>query len=305
MIPSLMQDTLLNKKVFGIAAVKAMLLNCILATTLAACASVQTIETEIPDNQPTSGFNTENAPSSLAQIRERGLLIVGTATTEPFVFYDSETEKLIGFDIDLTRYIAEQMGVGVKFIEMPFANLLPALEDGKVDMTIAAMYITAEREALVDFSKPYLDTGLIMVASPELASKIKVTQDLSGLKVGVKIGATGAKLAEEMLAQGIEIVIVEYKNTFDSLLNLEVGRVDVVFNDYLNTLAYIKSSQSDLKIVTNNDGDVYFLSEAGLGIAVQQGNQELLDTINTYLMKSKREGTFDKQYEYWLLRTNQ
>lgn len=250
---------------------------------------------------PTTAASTENSQSSLAQIQARGVLSVGTAITEPFEYHDPDTGELIGFDIDTAEYIADKLGVELEWVEMPFANLIPALQDGKVDMIIAAMYIKTEREELVDFSEPYINTGLVMVAHPELQAQVKTAQDLAGLKVGVKIGATGAELAQDLIAGGIALESVEYKVTFDSFLDLEVGRVDVVFNDYLNTLVYIKDSQSDLKIVTNDAGEVNFLSQAGLGIAVQQGDRELLEMINAVLMEMRQDGAFDRLRENWLM----
>ncbi len=242
----------------------------------------------------------ENYSTSLDLIQTRGVLIVGTAITEPFEFRDPTTSELIGFDVDTAQYIADKLGVKLEWVEMPFANLIPALSDRKVDMTIAAMYIKPEREELVDFSEPYLNTGLVMVARPTLQEQIHTVEDLVGLKVGVKIGATGATLAQELIAEGITLEIKEYKNTFDSFLDLEVGRVDVVFNDYLNSLAYIKDTQADFKIITHASGKINFLSQVGLGIAVHQGDQELLEIINSALIEMEEKGTFDQMKETWL-----
>lgn len=252
-----------------------------------------------PTTAPSAATPT-GAPSSLAQIKQRGTLVIGTAITKPFEFHDPTTNELAGFDVDTANYIAGKLGVKVDWKEMPFASLIPSLETGKVDMTIAAMYITDARREVVDFAEPYIDTGLVMVVRPDLEGKVKTTNDLNGLKVGVKIGATGDKLAQDLIAQGIKLERKEYKETLDSFLDLEVGRVDVVFNDYLNTLAYLKDSGSKVKIVTDDKGEVNFQSHVGLGIAVQKGNKELLDFINACLKEMKDNGTFDKIYEKWL-----
>jgi ABC-type amino acid transport substrate-binding protein len=238
--------------------------------------------------------------SRLAEIQAAGVLVVGTSITEPFEFYHPDTGELVGFDVDTAGVIAKRLGVELLWVEMPFANLIPSLQERKIDMTIAAMYITPERETRVDFAQPYLDTGLVMVVRPETQARVASVEDLAGLRVGVKIGATGANLAWELVEQGIPLEVVEYKDTFDSFLDLEVGRVDAVFNDYLNTLVYIKDSESSLEIVTTDSGHINFLSQVGLGIAVHAGDQALLDEINVALAAMEADGTFERLVDTWL-----
>ena len=272
---------------------------CILA--LAGCTAPGVPDPTTASAPPQAAPSTEGAQSSLSQIQARDVLIVGTAITEPFEYRHPDTGELIGFDVDIAQYIADKLGVKLEWVEMPFANLIPALQDRKVDLTIAAMYIKPEREELVDFSEPYIQTGLVMVAQSALQAQIQTVDDLAGLKVGVKIGATGAALAQDLSAAGISLEIKEYKSTSDSFLDLEVGRVDVVINDYLNSLAYIKDSQADFEIITNASAEINFLSETGLGIAVHQGDQELLNLINAALIEMQSNGDFDRLKETWLM----
>lgn len=282
-------------------AAKMVLSICVLALALVGCMpQIQSSLVESSSSRTTSPEITlpETFSSSLEEIQARGALIVGTAITEPFEFYDPDTNQLVGFDVDVAQYIADSLGVELSFVEMPFATLLPALQERKVDMTIAAMYITPERQELVDFADAYLNTGLVMVVRPQ--AEIKTFQDLEGLKVGVKIGATGAKLAQDLIDQGIALESQEYKDTFESLLDLQVGRLDAVFNDYLNTLVFIRKSQSDLVIVTDANGEINFLSRASMGIAVHKGDRALLDAINKALTEMKRDGSFDRSYRNWL-----
>ncbi|MBS1249122.1 MAG: ABC transporter arginine-binding protein 1 [Chloroflexi bacterium] len=271
-----------------------------LALVLQGCTILEDLNPTAINTSPTATPLSENPLRNLEQIQERGVLVVGTAITEPFEYHHAETGELIGFDVDTAEYIAENLGVELEWVEMSFANLIPTLRDRKVDIVIAAMYIKPDREEVVDFSTPYIDTGLVIVVRPELEEEVKTVQDLAGLKVGVKIGATGAKLAQDLVSQGIPLEKEEYKTTFDSFLDLEVGRVDVVFNDYLNTLVYMKDSGTDLKIVTNEAGEVNFLSQVGLGIAVHQGNQALLEAINTSLAEMRQDGMFERLSENWL-----
>jgi ABC-type amino acid transport substrate-binding protein len=238
--------------------------------------------------------------SSLILIKERGVLRVGTAITDPFEYYDPKSGELIGFDVDLMKRIAEDLNVKIEWTEMSFAGLLPSVQDRNVDAAIAAIYIKKEREEVVDFSEPYIQTGLVMAVRPELVSSVKSIDDLSGLKVGVKIGATGAELAQDLVVRGIDIEIVEYKDTLSSLLDLEVGRLEVVFNDYLNTKKYISDANSDLQIVLDENNEINFLSNVGLGIAVHKGEYELLSIINRTLDCMRQNGELKYLEEKWI-----
>ena len=274
---------------------------CLCVLSILSCSSPKELSLQTPDNKknilPTKA---EISYTDLAGIESRGVLVVGTAITKPFEYYDSETNELTGFDVEIAKHITNEMGVRIEWVEMPFANLLPALEEKKVDITIAAMYITDEREARVDFSKPYINTGLVMVTKADSANEIMSIQDLAGKSVGVKIGATGETLAKEFLAQGIALNLVGYQDSLDSMLDLEVGRVDAVFNDYLNTLIYIHEYDSDLNIFADPKGNINYLSQVGLGIAVHPSNQDLLNEINSILIEMEQTGITNELYKTWL-----
>ncbi len=276
------------------------LLTILLLILLTACPAVEVAPAGDKASQDAASAAAESDNLSLSQLQGKGVLVVGTAITKPFEYHDPDSNELIGFDVDVANYIADRLGVTVEFSEMPFASLIPSLETRKVDMTIAAMYIKPEREEVIDFATPYMETGLVVVVAPELADEVKTTEDLNGLKVGVKIGATGDALAQELIAQGIDLERHEYKETLESFADLEFGRIDAVLNDYLNTLAYLKDTGSDAHIVTNDDGSANFLSSVGLGIAVHDGDAELLAEINTILEEMHANGTYDKLYEKWL-----
>lgn len=239
------------------------------------------------------------------KIRAKEKLVVGTAITKPFEFHDPDTNELIGFDVDTAQIIADKLGVEIEWKEMPFASLIPSLRARKVDMTIAAMYIKDEREEVVDFAEPYMETGLVMVVRPEFVDEIKSVEDLAGRAVGVKIGATGDKLAQDLIDQGITLERKQYKETLESFYDLEQGRVDVVFNDYLNTLAYLKDTNSDVVIVQDEDGGPKLLSHVGLGIAVHDGDHALREFINDVLRDMRESGKYDEFYQKWLAATTE
>ena len=89
-----------------------------------------------------------------------GVLKFGTAAaTEPFSFLDEE-KNVVGFDIELATYVAQNLDMGLEIVDMDFGQMIPALQDGQVDMIGACITITAERAELVLFSEPYYEGGI-------------------------------------------------------------------------------------------------------------------------------------------------
>lgn len=229
----------------------------------------------------------------LAEIQSNGQLIVGTAITRPFEYRDEETNQLIGFDVDLMTTIANALGVSITWREMAFADLLPELQAGNIDVVIAGMYITSAREDVVDMSNPYLQTGLVM-ASHGGITDIETIQDLIGKTVGVKEGSTGERFAIRLRDDdGIALELRRYTDTIDSLEDLNAGLVDVVFNDYINTLEYIKT-HPNVRVI----GDI--LEPAGLGISVRTGDNDLLNFINSQLATLETNGTIQNLFNQWI-----
>ena len=130
-------------------------------------------------------------------------LVVATGDYPPFEFKD-EKGKLAGYDIELGQEIARRMGAKIKWVQMDFNQLLPALDAGKADLVIAAIHATEERRQLYALSRNYVNSGLVMVVKKG-SKKINSLSQLKGCRVAVKERATGEKYARENAAQlGLE-----------------------------------------------------------------------------------------------------
>ena len=109
--------------------------------------------------------------SKFNQILKDGVLRVGVSLFTPWTFKD-KNEKLIGFEIDVAKKLAKDMGVTPKLIAYDWEKLIPALNDGKIDIIIGGMAITPKRALKVNFSSPYATAGT------SLATNIKLTKDI-------------------------------------------------------------------------------------------------------------------------------
>ncbi|MDF2921219.1 MAG: transporter substrate-binding protein [Paenibacillaceae bacterium] len=277
---------------------KSLLLACSMAALLAAGCS----QTEKADPAPAAATPapsiTASAPAAVSpqieEIKKKGKLVIATGDYYPFEYLDPDTKKLVGYDIDLGQKIADKIGVPVEWKEMQFTALIPSVQNGQADMAIAAMYITDERKQAVDMSDSYLGTGMSLVKLSG-DSSVNSINDLDGKTVGVKAGATSEKAANDLVAKGTKLKVVSYKDTTDYLLDLQLGRVDVAFNDYVNQMGYNKQHrEAKLEIV----GDPFI--EADLGLAVKKGNAGLLQLANDVIKELQANGQAQELYDKWL-----
>ncbi len=241
-----------------------------------------------------SGGQEEAAAGGrLDEIKASGKLVLATGNYIPFEFLDEETNEMAGYDIDLMRLMADKLGVELEVVDMDFTSLIPTLQSGKADVVCAAMYIKPAREEVVDFATPYMKTGMVLVV-PAANDSILSTDDLTGLRVGAKMGATSEAVLQDLLDNGADFEIVSYNETVDYMLDLQTGRIDAAVNDLLNQLEFNKTTDG-LKIV----GEPF--TSAELGIAVQDGDAELLAFINECLAEFEADGTMDDLYQKWIV----
>lgn len=218
-------------------------------------------------------------------------LIVGTEPSfAPFEFPEENSKEFTGFDMDLIRALAKQMGYEKCTItNMGFDALIPALDAGNIDASIAGMTITEERAKKVNFSKPYYKSGLTILVGKDNAT-IKSVEDLKGKKIAVQMGTTGAMRAEK-----IEGAKISTFNTNDlACIELKNKSVDAVIGDLPVEQYFLKKG-----------GDAYAkivgqpLTAEDYGIAVAKKNTQLAQDLDKALEALKKSGEFDKLYQKW------
>lgn len=243
-----------------------------------------------------TAFAEEGTPT-IDAIKEKGVITVATGTYVPFEYRD-EDNNIVGFDIDFAQYIADKLEVELEVTDMEFQSIVPAIQNGEYDFSIAAMYKTEERCEVVDMSDSYCDSGMILAVKDdsEYAETVKALADCNGLKVAVKEGATSYKVANEYLEtneDGVEYEIVQYKDTVGCVSDLLAGRVDVVVNDLLNQKELSKEYEGTVIVCEP-------FTHAENAIAVQKGKEDLLTFINECIAEYKEDGTFDELWSKWI-----
>ena len=145
---------------------------------------------ESTDTEDTAAVDWENG-ENIKAIKEKGVITVATGTYVPFEYRDDD-DNIVGFDIDLAQYIADKLGVDMEVTDMEFQSIVPSIQNGEYDFSIAAMYKTDERCEVVDMSKSYKDTvgcvsdllaGRVDVVVNDLLNQKILSQEYEGAKI--------------------------------------------------------------------------------------------------------------------------
>lgn len=223
-----------------------------------------------------------------AEVIEKGKLTVCTHLPyEPFQY--NEGGEVVGFDVDLMDLVAEELDLEQKIFNTPFEKIETglAMSQGDCDVAAAGMTITDDREEVMDFSDPYFDaTQALLVQS---GSGYASLEDLSGKTLGVQTSTTGKLYAEENAPDDVELRV--YEDLALLTAGVKAGKIDAAIND--NTVLYdYVADNPDMEVAIEFDtGEQY-----GFAVA-EDGNDELLATVNEVLATAKEDGTYDDIYK--------
>ena len=201
-----------------------------------------------------------------------------TGLYPPFSYRDGA--RLTGFDVDIGRALAKQMGVKGQPVAQPWQTLIAALKANRFEAIIGSMAITPARQKAVNFSDPYYESGA--QAFVRANSSIKSLDDLRGKTIGVLVSSTFEKNARQYTNH-----IKTYTDDVTALHDLTVpGRLDAVITDQLVGENAIMKANLPVKRL----GDPISLDK--IGIAVNKNNPELLKQINKALAAIKANGKY-------------
>jgi polar amino acid transport system substrate-binding protein len=172
-----------------------------------------------------------SAGPAMDRIMKKGELLVGTSAAQPPMIATTKKGEIIGLDADIVRAMAAAMGVKVKFVTMPFAKLLPALEAGRVDMILSGMTITPKRNQKVAFVGPYYVSGKGILATTEKYAALQQAEGLNTPEVTVTAlkNSTSQKFAEKLMPKAKLVLTGSYDEAIDLLFK---GKADVMVADY-------------------------------------------------------------------------
>ena len=233
------------------------------------------------------------ADDSLAKVKARGRLVVGiNAEFAPFEFHMMVNGKdtIVGFDIDMAKDIAKDMGVQLELKELAFDALLTTLQSGQVDVIISGLSATEERRKTVDFSDVYYKGTQTLLTTKDNLSKFNSFSDLKDKKIGLQLSSLQDKLMTALLPDG-KYTKIESMNTL--FLSLKSKQIDgIVTSTIVNQMAIAANPEFVIaEKVTIDDSS---LKSPGTAVALRKGATALKTQMNVTIKRLNESGQMQK-----------
>jgi polar amino acid transport system substrate-binding protein len=238
-------------------------------------------------------------PSTLDRIVATKVLRVGmNPGYAPFEMIDVDG-NMIGFDVDVARYVATEMGNGVKaeFVKSDWDPIIANLNADKFDLIMSGMTRTPERALRCAFTDPYFETGqalLVNRAKWKPSPKLGVRDfDRPGVVVATRLGTTGEIAARKLFRKA---TIKTMESESDAALEVDAGRADVMVYD--KPFVAIRAQESPERTFAILEP----FTKEYLAMAVRRGDTELRDWLNLTIFELRASGTYDSLYDTWFVK---
>jgi cystine transport system substrate-binding protein len=225
--------------------------------------------------------STPAAGTSLQDVQDAGVLTIGTeGTYSPFSFHEGGSGELTGYDVEIAKAVADELGVEAKFRETQFDGIFAGLEAGRFDMIANQISINPTRQEKYDMSEPYtVSPGVLIIK--DTTTDISSFEDLAGKTAAQSLTSNWYEVAEK---NGATVEAVE--GFAQAVELLQQGRVDATINDRLTLLDYQKQQgPSGLKVAAETE------DPSRNAFALRKGSTELLDAVNGALDTLRQDGT--------------
>lgn len=215
----------------------------------------------------------------------------------PFEMIDTDG-NMIGFDVDVARYVAKEMGNGVtvQFVKSDWDPIIANLNAGKFDMIMSGMTRTPERALRCSFTDPYFETGqalLVNRAKWKPSPKLGVQDfDRPGVVVATRLGTTGEIAARKFFKKA---AIKTMESESDAALEVDAGRADVMVYD--KPFVAIRAQESPERTFAILEP----FTKEYLAMAVRRGDTEFRDWLNLTIFELRASGTWDSLYQSWFV----
>lgn len=242
-----------------------------------------------PEAADTNNSNAAAESDLLNRINNGDTINVGTEGTYPPFTYHDVDGKLTGYDVEVTRAVAEKMGVPVEFKETQWDAMLAGLDAQRFDMVANQVSLTTpERKAKYDKADAYSWSGAVVVA-PKADSRFSAWDNLKGLRSAQSLSSNYGELAEKYEAE-----VIPVEGMAQAIELVKQGRADFTLNDQLAVLDYLKKhpeSGLEIKLVAPAS------EKRGSGLILLKGNEAVVAKLNEAMQQLQDDGTLTKLSE--------
>lgn len=237
-----------------------------------------------------AGFGAASAGAqTLEAVKSRGTINVGMLVDfPPFGILDTSGQP-DGYDADVAKLLAKDLGVELKLVPVTGPNRIPYLLSGQVDVLVASLGITEERAKQVDFSQPYAGIEIFLFGEKDV--EVPDAAALAGKNVGVARASTQDTAITKIAPEGTNI------QRFDD----DASAVQALLSGQVPLIGASNTVVAQVESVRPDTYDTKFsLSQQRQGIATRPGSTELMAAINDFLTKVKQDGELNELHEKWL-----
>jgi polar amino acid transport system substrate-binding protein len=218
-------------------------------------------------------------------------IVVASEVSFPPMEFIDDSGKMVGFDLDLIRAVAEKAGLKAEIQNVAWEGIFGMLKSNTADVVASSVTITDERKAQYDFTQPYMKSGLVVVVRAEDKDKYPDLASLKGKKVGAQIGTTAA---DRISTEPVEVKL--YNSAGLVFIDLANGNLDGMMMDK-PVADYYSARKPEFAKKLHVAEKMY--ADESLGFVVRKGNRELLDKLNAGLDAVKKDGTYEKIQANW------
>lgn len=252
-----------------------LLAGCMMATMVVGCGSKE----EAAEAPAVTEEAAEAVESDLAYVKEKGTLVVGITDFAP-MDYKNEDGEWIGFDADMAKFFAGELGVDVEFVEIDWDNKILELDAKSIDCVWNGMTLTDEVKAAMDCSNAYCNNAQVVVVPTEKAQEYQTVESLEGLAFAVEAGSAGEA---EVTALGLDCTPVKAQS--DALMEVAAGTSDAAVIDALMAAAMVgpDTGYADLTYTVSLNSEEY-------GVGFRKGS-DLVAELNAFFVEIYADGT--------------
>jgi polar amino acid transport system substrate-binding protein len=208
----------------------------------------------------------------------------------PFEVVDPQG-KPAGISVELGQALGQFLHRDVQIENIPFDGLIPALKTGKIDLILSSMTETAERAQSIDFSQPYLRTGLCLLVNNNAAIDSIAQADQDGFKIAVKQGSTGQSYASKQLRKA-KVLVLDKEDA--CVLEVVQGKAQAFIYDQMSIFKHWQQHQDATRALLKP------FQEELWAIGIRKGRDDLKRQVNAFLAEFKSKGGFDRLGDKYL-----